>query len=287
VETSQTHNYSSPVDQLLTYQEPVFEKPGDWPDYLQLGLGPEHIPELIRLTTDQSLFEVAEEEEDDRRWGGPIHAWRALGQLHAEAAIEPLLSLFQIQKDDDWVMEELPEVFGMIGPAALPSLKTFLADESNDEWARIHASSCIEKIGVYSPEARSACIEILSNQIEALLAKETFGEIDYGVNTFLILALTKLQAREVAPLIERAFQADRVDESVMGDWPEVQYELGLLSPEEAEQIRVRRLSQRTAIFSTFDTEASSGNVHRRSDARKTAKRKKKQARVARKKNRKR
>lgn len=120
METSQAYNYFPPVDQLLTYREPGIEKAEDWPDYLQLGLGSEHIPELIRMATDQSLIEVeAEGEESNRSWGGPIHAWRALGQLHAKAAIEPLLSLFRTQKDNDWVMEELPDVFGMIGPTLL------------------------------------------------------------------------------------------------------------------------------------------------------------------------
>lgn len=163
--------------------------------------------------------------------------------LHAEAAIEPLLSLLQTQGHNDWVMEELPDIFGMIGPMALPSLKTFLADDSHGEWARVSVSSCLEKIGIYSPEARSACIEILRKQMEAFLAKETFLEDDYEVNSFLVLALTKLQAREAAPLIEHAFQADRVDESILGDWREVQYDLGLLPPEEAAQIRVRKLSK--------------------------------------------
>jgi len=293
VEASQTHNYSPPVAQLLTYREPGIEKAEDWPDYVQqVGLGSEHIPELIRMATDQSLLEGGEEgEEDERSWGGPIHAWRALGQLHAEAAIEPLLSLFRTQKDSDWVMEELPDVFGMIGPMALPSLKTFLADDSHDEWARVSVSSCLEKIGIYSPEARSTCIEILSKQMEAFLAKETFLEDDYEVNSFLVLALTKLQAREAAPLIERAFQADRVDESILGDWREVQYDLGLLPPEEAAQMRVHRLSQMIAIRSELEAdlsepgaEASAGKAHGREDVHKAVKRKRKQARQARRKN---
>lgn len=287
MEASKTYNYSPPVDQLLTYKEPGIEKAEDWPDYSQLGLGSEHIPDLIRMATDQSLIEGEEEDEESVTWGGPIHAWRALGQLHAEAAIEPLLSLFQTQKDNDWVMEELPDVFGMIGPTALPSLKTFLADSSNDEWARITASTSIEKVGIYSPEARSTCIEILSNQMEAFLAKEMFVEDDYEVNSFLIVALTNLQAKEAAPLIERAFNADRVDESIMGDWMEVQYDLGLLPPEEATRIRVRRLSQRVSILSNFDTEAAPGKAHGRGDVHKKTKHKNKLAKQSRKKNRKR
>ncbi|MBD2096751.1 hypothetical protein H6F90_16735 [Trichocoleus sp. FACHB-591] len=50
-----------------------------------------------------------------------IHAWRSLGRLRAEAAIEPLLSLLHRMDDEGnaWIGEELPEVFGMIGAVAI------------------------------------------------------------------------------------------------------------------------------------------------------------------------
>ncbi len=44
--------YSSPVDKLLTLGKPESVLPEKWPNYLELGLGPEHIPELIRMAID-------------------------------------------------------------------------------------------------------------------------------------------------------------------------------------------------------------------------------------------
>src|SRR5579864_7878643 len=55
----------------------------------------------------------------ERRKQGKVHAWRALGQLRAVEAVEPLLELFDRLEDDDWVHEELPAVFGLIGPARI------------------------------------------------------------------------------------------------------------------------------------------------------------------------
>ncbi|MBD1862704.1 MULTISPECIES: hypothetical protein [Trichocoleus] len=48
----------------------------------------------------------------------PIHAWRSLGQLRAEAAIEPLLSLLHRMDDEgnEWIGEELPEVLACLQP---------------------------------------------------------------------------------------------------------------------------------------------------------------------------
>ncbi len=78
------------------------------PNCLALGLGREHIPDLIRMATDESLHGTGTESLDV--WA-PVHAWRALGQLRAEAAIELLISLLHYIDDenDEWVNEELPD----------------------------------------------------------------------------------------------------------------------------------------------------------------------------------
>ena len=48
------------------------------------------------------------------------------------------------------------------------------------------------------------------------------------LNAFLMSYLVDLKAVEAAPVMEKAFAADRVDISVQGDWEDVQIRLGLL-----------------------------------------------------------
>src|SRR5262249_22490558 len=135
MERGTSRNYSPPVDQLLSYGEVEHSSREDWPDYQQLGLGPEQIPDLIRMATDQELRWA--DSESQEVWA-PLHAWRTLGQLRAESAIEPLLREHEtLIEDDDWALEELPEVFGLIGPAALPPLAAYLADDLSEETSRI------------------------------------------------------------------------------------------------------------------------------------------------------
>src|SRR2546422_2958871 len=143
-EIAHTSSYPAPVDQLLTYGEAEVVEPEDWPNYLELGLGPEHIPDLIRLATDEQLNQA--DPESLEVWA-PIHAWRALGQLRAQAAIEPLLTLFEVpdEEDNEWAMEELPEIYGLIGPIAIPAITAYMADKSHGTSARIAASNCLEK----------------------------------------------------------------------------------------------------------------------------------------------
>lgn len=272
-------SYQPPVDKLLTYGEADVAEAKDWPDYLKLGLTSEHIPALIRMATDKELNDLDTEKPE---FWGPVHAWRALGQLHAIEAIEPLLTLFDTLGDSEWVAEEVPEVFSMIGPAALPRLAAFMSDSIHNEWARTNVASGVVYIGLNWPDARSTSVEILSSQLENFS-----GEADM-FSTFLVSDLIQLEAKEAAPVIERAFAADLVDPGVVGTWDDVQFGLGLISEEEAAKRGVRAPSILPAIPAYTPTStmqlSSNGNRSHRTTNKKA---KNKMAKQSRKKNRKR
>ncbi|HLD65932.1 MAG TPA: hypothetical protein VJA19_07805 [Pseudomonas sp.] len=188
-----------------------------WPDYLALGLGPEHVPDLIRMATDPDLNWA--DSESLEVWA-PVHAWRALGQLRAEAAIEPLLALFHELEDSDWA-PELSEVFGLIGPTAIPALMAYLTDPQHGLYPRAYAADSLGEIAKHHPEARAASLAALIHEFER------FADNEPELNGFILAALLDLNAVEAAPLIERAFAAGRVDVFIAGDWEEVQIEFGL------------------------------------------------------------
>jgi hypothetical protein len=232
--------YDRPVSKLLTLGDCWDQQP--WMAYRKLGIGPEHVPELIRLALDEELYRG--DPETPHVWAG-VHAWRALAQLRAEEAAEPLTQVLRYidEYDDDCATEELPRVFGLIGPGAIPALEAYLADEDKPLYARVAAAHGLEEIGERHPEARERCIAALAK------ALGRFSEQDPPLNGFLVLYLVDLDAVEAAPLIERAFQADRVDTMVMGDWQDVQYELGLLeAPRDGEGSGPR------GLFSAIDDE---------------------------------
>ncbi len=78
----------------------------------------------------------------------------------------------------------------------------------------------------------------------AILAAQLERYLDQSeiINAFLILSLMELRAVELMPLIERAFAAHRVDESVAGDLEDVQIKLGL-KVEREHPARRKRLSE--------------------------------------------
>jgi hypothetical protein len=211
------YNYQPPVDKLLTIGECEMN---EFDDYSGYGFTTEHIPELIRMAGDDSLHWAL---SDSTEVYAPIHAWRVLSQLKATEAIEPLLQLLHTYQDNDWVQEEIPLVMEKIGPATLPALRQYISKPEHIVFPRISAARGVSLIGEADPAYRNECVKILTRQLHQFETNEE------TLNAFLISYLIDLKAVESADTIEKAYAAERVDLTILGDWEDVQIELGLLS----------------------------------------------------------
>jgi hypothetical protein len=213
-------SYSPPVAQLLELgEDPVRQNP--WPDYLALGLTREHVPELIRLLNDPDVQEY--DEDSPRGFWPPIHAWRALGQLQAEEALEPLFTLLQEPDEGDFRFSQIPRVLGMIGPAAISPARRMAAQEELDEYTRYVALGVLPEVAAHWPDSRDQCVEVLTAFLR------DWSDQDPEFNASVIAELVDMKATEAAPLIAAAFEGDAVDISVNGDWEDVQVQMGLLA----------------------------------------------------------
>lgn len=277
--------YTEPVSLLLTNGD--VRGKGEWMDYLALGFTDRHIPQLIQMMIDEDLSQA---DSDNPEVWAPLHAWRTLAQLRAEEAIEPLISiLHRIDEDDDeWLQEESPIVFGMIGIAALPALKTFLSDKDNGESARSAAAGGIEKIAKNFPASRAYCVAALTEQLSR------FREEDPELNALIISYMIDMKAVEALPLIKQAFDEDRVEEWVNGDLEEVEIELGVR--EERETPAENWLGERFGLAELVDALLASDRepggdwntpypVIKTGKEKSKTRNKRKQAKAARKKNR--
>lgn len=211
-------SYLPPVDRLLKLgAEPARRR--TWPDYRTLGLEPRHVPALVRMATDPALLDAPE--RDPASWA-PVHAWRALGQMEAQAAAAPLLALLQGRNDDPWIREDLPEVLGMIGPAALHGATLLRFDEGRDEALRMDAGVVVANVGLQHPDRRDEAASVLVKQLE------DWAHQSPALNAFLVGELVALHETAAAPLMEAAFAAGAVDRADLGGWEDVQVALGLL-----------------------------------------------------------
>jgi hypothetical protein len=209
--------YAEPVQRLLSIGKIRSYDPADWPDYIkEFAIGHEHTAELIRLACDEALHRAY---SDTTEVWAPLHAWRALGQLRAAMSVAPLLAL--LKTEDEAAEAELPVVFGMIGPAAIPYCAGFLSDRANPSPSLTTAVEAIKEIAERHPGCRSECLGILARTLEP---PDHRGP---SVSGSVVSALIDLHAVEAIDAIREAFRRKSVDISIAGDEEDVEIELGL------------------------------------------------------------
>ncbi|TBR59768.1 hypothetical protein B4U84_02265, partial [Westiellopsis prolifica IICB1] len=213
--------YQPPVEKLLTLGD-CHKITNEYNYTAELGLDTEHIPDLIRMAVDQRLNSA---DSGSLEFWGPIHAWRALGQLGAELAIEPLIQLFHELEDSDWVNEEMPKVYGMFGEVAIPTLQAYLADESHGIFPRVTAIHSLEEICKQHHHAYQKCVGVLTQQLKL------FAQNPQELNGFLVASLMELKATESATVIKSAFLGKSVPDEITGTWEDVCKILGINSDE--------------------------------------------------------
>jgi hypothetical protein len=212
-----TPSFAPPVDQLLSLGTPGTIS-DLWTDYVALGVTDEHVPELIRMATEPALNEAYSESLEV--WA-PLHAWRALGQLRAASAAEPLTRLLTAQAEDDWVQDDLPQALGMIGGPAIGPARELLGNAEIDHPPRLSAMESISAVARHHPELRDEAVGALVAQLARWPDQEP------GINAYLIGELAQLRAVEAAPVVEAAVRGGRVTAFWRGDWDMIRSRLGL------------------------------------------------------------
>lgn len=213
-------SYPPPVDQLLSFGHPDDREQ----DYRALGFAEEHLPVLLDLMGDERLsWDAWKEGDDDGPFWGPLHAWRALGEVFPAQAVDPLLAHLVRNQENDWAMDEIPEILGRIGAAALVPVADALADAAREPDSALVPvlATALKEVAQRHPPLRDRAVGLLIGQMIE------WSEQSEEVNAWLISSLLDLHATDAAPLIQAAFAADAVAEDIVGDWEGAQVELGL------------------------------------------------------------
>lgn len=206
--------YPPPVDKLLTYGDPREES--IWPNYRELGLRKEHIPHLINMVQDETLHDALYTEDEDRElkvWA-PVHAWRALGQLGALEAVDVLLDQFwRVEDGDEWVAEEMPTVFGLLGIQTIPKLKAYLEPGGmRGTEPRIIVIDCLLSIANVWPYVDAMCLEIFKQVLADY--RKNYPMVNVG----LIQGLLRCHDRTALPLMAEAANSEFVPPEFARDW---------------------------------------------------------------------
>jgi hypothetical protein len=273
-----TENDIHLVSQLLTLGETDIHASRN---YLKMGFTREHIPDLIRLVEDKELRNLPWDEKGNvpPQVYAQVHAWRALAQLGAVAAIPSFIALLHYidDDDDDYIGEEIPVMLGKLGAPAIHPCREYLADSSHSTFARVAAGYALSEVGKQHPETRDACIQALISTLQ------DYQNDDETVNAFSLSYLAELRAVEAAPLAEEIFKAGRAEIEVAGDYEDYQIRVGLLQ-KRVTQSKFRSITD--VEFSQIVTGVSTEKQRVR-ETEKKAKNKRKQEKKARKRHKKR
>ncbi|NTU78878.1 MAG: hypothetical protein HGA45_05655 [Chloroflexales bacterium] len=115
--------YQPPLDAILTLGEIDDEELER--RRVELGIGQEHVPELVRILRDRALHTA---DSDSPEVWAPIHALHLLAKLDLSAAVPDLIPLFDL--DFDLVGDELIGMLGATGTPAFAPLRDYLSDRS-------------------------------------------------------------------------------------------------------------------------------------------------------------
>jgi hypothetical protein len=152
-----------------------------------------------------------------------IHAWRALAQLQAEAAIEPLLDLVlnkDLSERGEWIAEEVPTVLAQIGLPALAPAAERLAKTHHMRLVPSSYARALMEIAEDFPETRQEVISHLTSFLDRAV------ENDPEQNALVICNLLDMNAAEAWPSIERAYAGDRVETFICGSADWAKFDLG-------------------------------------------------------------
>jgi tetratricopeptide (TPR) repeat protein len=210
--------YPAPMRALFTLGKPK-------PDYSYSELAEnlrEYVPQLIQLALDGDINKL--KETDPAVWS-PLHALAILGELRPVEAVEPLLEM--MDWDDDWMETQLPEVYGAIGASALPALKAFAVDSSNDQWARGRALASLSAVAQEHEGTRDEVVRFFINFLDRPGAGSSVEE--ESLTASLICDLGDLQAIESYEAIRRAFDENRVDVTIV-QLDDVERDFGMRPP---------------------------------------------------------
>ena len=195
-------NYSESVSNLLKIGLPESDK---WINYpAEYELGQDDISDLIQLATDEELS--TEEVSDDPAVYGPVHACRALAQLGATEAAEPLSGNFG-RWYGEYEGDDLPRVYAQLGATTIPVLAQYIKTHT-DENSTNYLDEPVFALGEIArvhPETYEEVVKTLVTQLELYLANDPI------LNSSLIGELADLEAKSSLPLIESVFAADRID----------------------------------------------------------------------------
>jgi hypothetical protein len=162
------------------------------------------ISDLAQMVFDEGLLEGWPGEAAS--WAS-FHALHMLGQLKADDHAGHLLAL--LGRENDWLSDRLPVVWGQMGPSAESPLWAYLADRRHTPEKRSLALRGLSRIAEGHPQCQLEIVNRMANLLQHAPAE------DATVNGYIVHVLHRMRAVEAREAISDAFEQDKVDPKII------------------------------------------------------------------------
>jgi len=243
---------------LITLGEPESGDACPPPNYYQQhGITPADAPALQRMYLDPEIIHMAGHGAYNPSSWARDHIMRALVELRAPGTAQLMLDALRAaiiaeEKNDapqgidpSAYIALLPELGDEACAATIAALNTLNTVPRHSYYANSLAE-ILGNIGKRHPHLRAPCLDAT----RALLANHPFNDPSY--NGFLVSTLLDIKAVEAAPLIEQAHATGHVDDTICGDWEDVQIALGLKEKRDTPRPDYQRHFSKNLARSTDD-----------------------------------
>lgn len=183
--------------------------------------------EMLQSEPDESWA------DDDPRRYREVHAGLLLAEMQHPKALPVFVEMMQDEETDELVSEWFAARLTRYGADILPHLKPIL-DDPDAGSAALTAISILVRVGQTHPELRPRAIELLRAQLPATRpdgeggtevdADDVFEE-DVERWSFAVWGLIDLRDAESWPQVEALFEADVLDESILGTAEDVREDI--------------------------------------------------------------
>jgi hypothetical protein len=176
------------------------------------------IGDLVRIALDKDLL---------GGWPGapsswaPYHALNMLGYLRAHEIVGDLCVL--LSREDDWLSDRLPVIWGRMGPQAEPPLWDCVENHGHDPRQRAMAMLGLRNIARAHPKQRRSIVRRLADLLSLAPAE------DAEANAYTVWILDDLEAVEARETVVEAFEQQKIDETIITprdldilDWNDVE-----------------------------------------------------------------
>jgi hypothetical protein len=123
---------------------------------------------LLEMAQDETYYDYWDErfpDEDDARTWTTLHAIRTLEHMgeYAHIAIEPLLPF--LNEEGDYIREEMPTFYGIMGRVAIEPLTRMLKDTTQEDFLRGNAADSLSEIAQKHPDTRDEIVALLEKAL--------------------------------------------------------------------------------------------------------------------------